>query len=91
MAFRAKYLGDHSNFAAWGIHFPRGVYVPVNDEAAQKKISANCHFEVESIDAEDVEFVETVKDEFAGAQQEAEMHGEGTPVERQKRPYNRRK
>lgn len=59
MTFRAKYLGDHDRFSAWGIRFPRGVFVPVTDPHAQAKISGNSHFEVEQSDAEDVEFTET--------------------------------
>ena len=53
---RARYLGDHDNFAAWGIPFPRGVFVEVSDAHAQKKIAGNSHFEIEQSDAEDVDF-----------------------------------
>jgi hypothetical protein len=74
---RARYLGDHDNFTAWEIRFPRGVFVRIDAPAVQAKIAGNSHFEVEQIDAEDVEFVETPK-----AAQEPE---------RTKRPYNRRK
>lgn len=97
MSFRAKYLGDHNDFSAWGIRFPRGVFVPVDDPHAQAKISANCHFEVEKSDAEDVEFTETLKQDFAQPEASIEVEPvaepEAAPVieERQKRPYNRRK
>lgn len=60
---RARYLGDHDKFSAWGIRFPRGIFVPVSDAHAQKKIAGNRHFEIENSDAEEVEFVETVKTE----------------------------
>lgn len=102
--FRAKYLGDHDNFSAWGIRFPLGVFVPVSDEHAQKKISTNSHFEVENSDAEDVAFVETLKAEFVAEESapvdipqdmavatEPEVEVAETQSERQKRPYNRRK
>jgi hypothetical protein len=64
---RARYLGDHSEFSAWGIQFPRGVFVKIDDPHAQKKISANSHFEVENSDAEEVEFVEVPRSTLAGA------------------------
>lgn len=78
---RARYLGDHGNFTSWGISFPKGVFVRIDDPAVQAKIAGNSHFEVEKIDAEDVEFVETPRAEPEAVQQ----------PERTKRPYNRRK
>ena len=59
---RARYLGDHSNMTSWGINFPRGVFVRIDNEAAKRKIPNNSHFEVENSDAEDVVFVEEVKE-----------------------------
>lgn len=58
---RARYIGDHAEIAMWGIRFPRGVFVSVADPHAQGKIRNNNHFEVESIDAEEVTFTETPK------------------------------
>lgn len=55
---RARYLGDHVDMRAFGISFPRGVYVEVTDTHAQTKIRGNNHFEVESDDIETVEFKE---------------------------------
>lgn len=55
---RARYLGNHAETTLFGIHFPKGVYVAVNDSHAQNKIRNNSHFEVEQIDAEEVAFVE---------------------------------
>lgn len=60
---RARYLGDHSSIALFGIQFPKGVFVPVDDAHAKKKIAGNSHFEVENVDAEDVEFTEVIHDE----------------------------
>ena len=60
---RARYLGDHDNLTAWGIRFPRGIFVRVDDKAAQQKIASNQHFEVENVDADEVQFVEHVREE----------------------------
>lgn len=85
---RARYLGERDDFAAWGIRFPRGVFVKVSDAHAQKKIAGNSHFEVEVLDAEDVEFTETVRTTVEA--QEVPQPVIATE-ERQKRPYNKRK
>jgi hypothetical protein len=79
---RARYLGDHDNFTAWELRFPRGVFVRIDDPAVQAKIRGNNHFEVEQIDADDVEFIETPRAVAPEAAQEPE---------RTKRQYNRRK
>jgi hypothetical protein len=82
---RARYLGNLDNFAAFGIHFPRGVFVEVSDTHAQSKIRNNNHYEVEREDIEDVEFTETVtpapQDE-APAQTPEAVHevGDAQPV-----------
>jgi hypothetical protein len=92
---RARYLGDHDNFTAWEIRFPRGVFVPVTDPHAQGKIKNNREFEVENSDAEEVEFVETQRSEFASALLSVENAAASASIaaesSRQKRPYNRRK
>lgn len=56
---RARYLGDHDSVTLWGITFPAGVYVYVDDPAAQMKIAGNAHFEIERNDIDSVSFVET--------------------------------
>lgn len=58
---RARYLGDHDSVTLFGIHFPKGVFVDVDDAHAQRKVAGNSHFEVEKIQAETVEFREVAK------------------------------
>lgn len=41
---RFTYLGDHEMVTLWGINFPQGVAVEVEDEHATKKLRGNSHF-----------------------------------------------
>lgn len=38
------YIGDHESVAPFGIHFPRGVAVFVDDPFVLKKLEGNSHF-----------------------------------------------
>lgn len=38
------YLGDHASVTLWGITFPQGVAVAVDDPHALKKLEGNNHF-----------------------------------------------
>lgn len=52
---KAKFIGDPSqpderlpdNTRAFGIDFPRDKFVEVKDEAAQRKVVGNSHFEIQ--------------------------------------------
>ena len=95
---RARYIGDHAETTLWGLRFPRGVFISVDDPHAQMKLAGNREFEVETIDAEEVEFVEALRERVADVPQVSEesqaapVEAESAqPIERQKRPYNRRK
>lgn len=48
-----SYLGDHASVTLWGIDFPRGVAVAVEDAHAIGKLRGNSHF-VESFDGVEV-------------------------------------
>lgn len=41
---RFTYLGDHAKVTLWGIDFPRGVAVDVEDPHALRKLRGNNHF-----------------------------------------------
>jgi hypothetical protein len=56
---RARYTGDSDSITLFGTTFPKGVFVPVEGDHAQKKIAGNRFFEIEGGDIQDVEFTET--------------------------------
>lgn len=41
---RFAYLGDHASVTLWGIDFPQGVAVAVEDAHALRKLEGNSHF-----------------------------------------------
>jgi hypothetical protein len=41
---RFTYLGDHERVTLWGIEFPQGVAVDVQDPHALAKLRGNSHF-----------------------------------------------
>jgi hypothetical protein len=54
---RARYQGNHDSTTLFGIHFPRGVFVDIPVQF-HEKVKGNSTFEVETMEAEIVEFKE---------------------------------